>query len=151
MKTIYIEYYSRITKYSVSVCVHTTGKLKSLRWDPWPLVCYSPMYTNWATRSSRFKWVIFRNSVQFLRYRCAFTILNFFLVFNMHSGENRCLWCCSECIHTGQAEKFAWPRWESKLRLLVCQSNALPTELQGRWLRVRFTSKTYTAKVINSR
>ena len=28
----------------------------------------------------------------------------------------------SECVHTGQAETFAWPRWESNLRPLVCYS-----------------------------
>ena len=35
------------------------------------------------------------------------------------------------CIHTGQAEKLAWPRWESNQRPLGHQSNALPTELRG--------------------
>ena len=35
------------------------------------------------------------------------------------------------CIHTGQAENYAWPLWESNLRPLTCEPNALPTELRG--------------------
>ena len=29
----------------------------------------------------------------------------------------------SECVHTGQAEMFAWPRWEWNPRPLVCYSS----------------------------
>ena len=45
------------------------------------------------------------------------------------------------CIHTRQAEKFAWPRWESKPRPSGYYSNALPTEIRG---QVGRFSKTYT-------
>ena len=40
--------------------------------------------------------------------------------------------CYSECISTpGKREKYAWPRWDSNLRPLECEPNALPTELRG--------------------
>ena len=39
-----------------------------------------------------------------------------------------CLWCYSKCISTpGKLEKYAWLRWESNLRPLEYQPNALPT------------------------
>ena len=34
-------------------------------------------------------------------------------------------------IHTGQARKICLARWESNLRPLEYQPNALPTELRG--------------------
>ena len=58
--------------------------------------------------------------------------MNFFCVGVMYSGEQWCLLCYSECISTpDKLEKYAWPRWESNLRPLEYQPNALPTELRG--------------------
>ena len=78
--------------------------------------------TNWATRSSRFECLIFRNLI----WSSSFDISMFLIWYEfyccvMYSGVEYVVCCYSECIsHTRQAEKSAWPRWESNPRPLVC-------------------------------
>ena len=78
--------------------------------------------TNWATRSSRFECLIFRNSVKLLRYQYVSNMIWIFFYCCVMYSDVECVVCCySECIsHTRQAEKSAWPRWESNPRPLVC-------------------------------
>ena len=51
----------------------------------------------------------------------------------MYSGEyDACDVTLHECISTpGELEKYARPQWESNLRPLEYQPNALPTVLRG--------------------
>ncbi len=119
-----------------SECISHTRQAEKSAWPRWesnprPLVCQSNALPTelrgqvgssvwyFGTQSSSFDISMFLIWYEF--YCCV-----------MYSGVE-CIVCCySECIsHTRQAEKSAWPRWESNPRPLVCQSNALPTELRG--------------------
>ena len=55
----------------------------------------------------------------------------FFCVGVVYSGEYDVCDVTLSVQYMGELEKYARPRWESNLRPLEYQPNALPTELRG--------------------